>query len=80
LLLGDAMNVAAAQQDFAGRDHAYLVIRADSAQHPLRLFIMSRIQSRDNQSAITKIEVYIRGSQTKAGQARLGPVDNIHTL
>src|SRR4051794_10645070 len=70
-LLGDAVDVAAAEEDLTGGDADHLPLGEDAAEDRRRLLVVARVEQRVDDPRVAEVEVDVGGRQAIAGAARL---------
>lgn len=80
LLLGDAMDVAAAEEDLAPRDHHHLVLGEHALEDRPGLGVLGIVEARRDDAAVDDQEVHVGAGQANGGIARLAALDDIHAV
>ena len=78
-LLGDAVDVAAAEEDLAGGDADDLAVGEGGGEDRGRLLVARRIEQRVDDPRVADVEVDVAGGEAVAGAARLGALDRRST-
>src|SRR5262249_48880558 len=76
-LLGDAVDVAAAEEDLAGGDADDLAVGEGGGEDRGRLVVAGRVEQREDDPRVGDVEVDVAGGEAVAGAARLRALDDL---
>src|SRR5687767_5573336 len=79
-LLGDAVNVAATEQDFPRLHADDTTLRKDAAERSERLLVVSRIDQRHDDRGIRDVEIHVGPGEALADGTPRTAVDRIDVL